>query len=808
MLKNYFKTAFRNLWKNKFYTSLNIIGLATGLATCLLIMLYVMDESSYDRYNNYADRIYRVNNDIRFGGNHVDLAVAAAPLGPAMVKEFPGVEQFCRMVGRGSFLVRKGKENLRERNTTYVDSTLFDLFTLSIIAGDPKTALVAPRSLVITESMARKYFNRTDVVGQNLIIDDSLNYKVTGVIRDIPARSHFHFDFFLPMTEVAESRDGNWLSENYNTYVLMRAERPSPPTNKELDEMSDRHIGPQLQEIIHQGMDDFKKSGNFIRNSLTPLRDIHLYSNKVGELDANGSAQFVYIFSAIALFILVIACVNFMDLSTARSANRAKEVGVRKVLGSQRKNLISQFLTESMLITIFSLILALGIAWLMLPYFNHLAGKEMLLGAFFQPSTLMGILVLIPLVSLLAGTYPAFFLSAFQPIDVLKGKLSRGFKGSFLRNLLVVFQFAISIVLIVGTLVIYNQLHFIRNKDLGFNRDRVLILQGTDALNTQAVAFQNALRRLPGVQSLTMTGYMPVQGYRSQDAFFTSPALDQKSAISMQRWTADDQYVPTLGLQIVQGRNFSREFPTDSGAILLNEAAANYLGASSILHRKLYEIVTLKPTLSVKEKEIIGVVRNFNFTSLREVITPLSIHLGRETGNMAIRTRRSDFTQMINQIRNIWQGMVPGQPFDYVFMDDQFNDQYKTEQRTGQLFVSFAVLAIFIACLGLFGLAAFAAEQRTREIGIRKVLGASVGSIAGMLSKDFFRLVLFAALIAFPLAWWAMNKWLQDFAYRVQIGWWIFVAAGISVLVVALATVSYQAIRAALANPVESLRTE
>ena len=808
MFRNYFKTAFRNLWRNRFYTSINIAGLAVGLATCLLIMLYVMDESGYDRYNLQADRIYRINNDIKFGGNHVDLAVAPAPMGPAVIKELPQVAQYCRMIERGSILVKKGRENLRESKTIYADSTLFEVFTLPFVSGDPKTALVAPKSMVITESIAKKYFGHTDVVGQSLVIDDSLNYKITGVIMDIPSSSHFHYDFFVAMSENADSREDNWLSENYTTYILLKKEHPVPPTNKELDDLTNRHVEPQLQAIVHQGLDEFNKSGNFIRNNLTPLRDIHLHSNRIAELEANGSAQFVYIFTAIALFILIIACVNFMNLSTARSANRAKEVGVRKVLGSQRGDLVGQFLTESAIITVFSMLIALGLAWLMLPYFNQLAGKDMHIRSFFEPSVVVALLLLVPLVSVLAGIYPAFFLSAFQPVDVLKGKLSRGFKGSVLRNVLVVFQFAVSIILIIGTLVIYKQLHFIRNKDIGFNREQVMILQGTDALNDRAEAFKNAVREMTGVQGLTMTGYLPVEGYRSQEAFFTSPTLDQKTALSSQRWMVDDQYVPTLGLQIVEGRNFSRQFATDSGAILVNQAAANYLGGKSVLHRKLYEIKSFKPSLAVEQKEIIGVVKNFNYKSLRDVVTPLCMELGTQRGSLAIRTSGADFPNLLARIRNTWEGMVPGQPFDYIFMDEQFNNQYKTEQRTGQLFISFAILAIFIACLGLFGLASFAAEQRTREIGIRKVLGASAGNIVGMLSKDFFRLVIISALFAFPFAWWAMKTWLQDFAYRVQMGWLIFVLAGTGVLLLALCTVSFQAIKAALANPVESLRSE
>jgi len=496
-----------------------------------------------------------------------------------------------------------------------------------------------------------------------------------------------------------------------------------------------------------------------------------------------------------------------MNLSTARSSNRAKEIGVRKVLGSLRNNLVQQFLTESLIISFFSLIIALTITILLLPYFNTLAGKTISFVVLFQPWMIITVILLMLVVGLLAGSYPALFLSAFQPIDVLKGKLAKGFKGSILRNVLVVLQFWISIILIVGTIVIYNQLSYIKNKDLGFNRDQVLIIQNTNSLGQQAELFKNEVKQMSGVESMTTTGYLPVDGFRSNDAFFTSPALDQNDAISMQRWNVDENYVSTLGIKMIEGRNFSRDFLTDSSAIIINEAAEKFLGTKDALNKKLYEIDDIK-TKKIREFHIVGVAKNFNFSSLRDVITPLALCYRKEFSAMAIRLKTKNINGVVEQIKSKWEIAAAGQPFDYQFMDEQFNNLYKTEQRTGQIFITFAVLAIVIACLGMFGLAAFASEQRTKEIGVRKVLGASVGNIATMLSKEFFKLVMIAAVLAFPVAWWAMTKWLQDFAYRIDISWWVFVLALALVLLITLITVSFQAIKAALLNPVKSLRTE
>jgi putative ABC transport system permease protein len=807
MIKNYFKTALRNLVKNKFYTSINIIGLAVGIATCLLILLYVVDELSYDRYNVNAGRIFRINNEVKFGDNHFDLAVAPAMMGPTMVTEFPQVEQATRIRWYGSFLVKKGNENLCEDKVAYGDSTLFQVFTLPMVQGDTKTALKDPHSLVITESIAKKYFNSTDVVGKTMLINDTGNYRITGVIKDIPVQSHFTFNFFVAMTENPDSRNDSWLSENWNTYILLRQNADVKKLEPQLNALMDRYVGPQLKGVTHMTLDEFHKTGGYVRASLTPLTDIHLHSNKTGELYGNGNIQYVYIFSAIALFILLIACVNFMNLSTARSSNRAKEVGVRKVLGSLRKNLIRQFLTESVLISFIALVFAVAIAGLMLPYFNQLSGKSILVSRLFRPIMLLSLIMLMLVVGLLAGSYPAFFLSAFQPIDVLKGKLAAGFKRSWLRNALVVFQFFISIVLIIGTVVIYNQLNYIRTKDIGFSRNQVLVINNADALRDQATTFRNELLQITGVQNATVTGYLPTNYDRSNDAFFTSTALDPKSAMSMQKWEVDENYIPTLGMKLLQGRNFSPQFPTDSSGIIINEAAAKFLATKDILNKKLYNLQDIN-TKKLNEYHIIGVIKNFNFSSLRDVITPLALRLGKDNGNISVRVNTSDIPAVISQIKSKWQLMAFGKPFDYSFMDDQFNNLYAAEQKTGQIIIMFATLAIIIACLGLFGLVTYASEQRTKEIGIRKVLGANVSNIVIMIARDFLKLVVIASLVAFPVAWWAMNKWLQDFYYRVNISWWIFLGAGLLAVIVALVTISFHAIKAAIANPAKSLRTE
>jgi len=806
MLKNYLKTALRNLWKNKGFSAINILGLAIGVATCLVILLYVVDELSYDRYNLKADDIYRIDEEIKFGDNHYDGTDAPALMGPVFAKTFPQVAQYTRFRQRGGLTIKRGGEKFREEKAVYADSTVFDVFTLPFIEGDPKTALKNPHSLVITASTAIKYFNTTHAVGKILQVNDN-TCKITGVINNIPAQSHFNFDFFVPLCEDGNSNDDNWLSNNYQTYIVLRPGTNTTSLTASFNAEFEKYVAPILKNVINLDINDFKKGGGFIQVSLMPLTKIHLYSNKKDELGVNGNIEYVYIFSAIAVFILLIACVNFMNLSTARSANRAKEVGVRKVLGSLRKNLIGQFLTESLLISLISFVVAIGFSFFMLRFFNQLAHKQISWLALFSPLMLFAILALMVAVGFLAGSYPAFFLSSFQPIEVLKGRLARGFKGSILRNALVVFQFAISIMLMVGTAVIYNQLNYIRHKDIGFNKDQTLVIQNTYALNNQQQAFRNSLLQMTGVKDATYSGYLPVTGWRNNDAIFPSTDMDIKKAISAQQWEVDEDYIPTLQMTMKLGRNFSKQFLSDSNAVIINEAAAKFLGTQSPLNKPLYRIDNIK-TKKLINYSIIGVVKNFNFTTLKEEVTPLALYLHQNYGSMAVRISIQDVPGLLSQIKAKWRGLVPSQALSYSFMDEDFNKQYEAEQRTGTISITFSVLAILIACLGLFGLVTYAAEQRIKEIGIRKVLGANIAHIINMLSKDFIKLVLLAIMIATPIAWWVMRQWLKDFAYRIQISWWVFALAGAAALFIALATVSVQAVKAALKNPVKSLRTE
>ncbi|HWB90977.1 MAG TPA: FtsX-like permease family protein [Puia sp.] len=822
MFRNYLKIAFRSLRKSKGFTALNALGLAAGLGVCLLIVLYVTDELSYDRYNVNADRIYRIDEDSYINNTRYTAATTSKFFGPTLVASYPKIQQMVRFRNPGDLLVRKGNDHVLDHRFTFADSTIFKVFTLPMIAGDPNTALDNPHSIVIDESAARRYFNSTDVIGRTLEVgSDNTLLKITGVIRDMPEQSQFHFSFIRPLREVNtfnDPDDNDWLSSNYYTYILAQPGTTRAEVQKDVDEIVNLHIGRALQEMVHSSEADLEKAGNHVGCQVFPLTDVHLHSNKSSEIEANSNIQFVYIFSVIAVLILLIACVNFMNLSTARSAQRAKEVGIRKVAGSTKGHLILQFLTESILLSLFSLVLALGIAVLLLPMFNQLAGKSLHPDILFSGRFLLILIGLVLLVGCLAGSYPAFYLSSFQPIHVLKGKIAAGFKSGWLRSSLVVFQFFISIGLIVSTLVIYRQLHYIRNKEVGFNRDQVLVIHGTWPLGQDGAAnLRQNLLTLAGVTDATVTGDLPTVGgsQYQMPGWFGNASFDVRKATFMTTLRVDDHYIPTLGMQIVKGRNFDlAQFPTDSTAIILNEAAVAMFGAKDPLNMLLYNRADeLKPNQLDHMKplafHVIGVVKDFNYNSMHDKIRPLVMMVNTfNRGSVAVRFHTNDVFRLVRQVESTFHAAKPGLPFSYTFMNNDFDKLYHAEQQTGRVFTTFAVFAIVIACLGLFGLVTYAAEQRTKEIGVRKVLGARVTSIVGLLSKDFTMLVVIAALIAFPVAWWAMSKWLETFAYRTEISWWIFLVAGAVALAIALLTVSIQTIRAALANPVNSLRSE
>jgi putative ABC transport system permease protein len=809
MVKLFFRIAWRNLLRNKTYSFINIIGLATGLCCFIMISMYVADELSYDRFNKNGDRIYRIHTQIRMGGSELKLAVASDPMGATLKKDYPQVEEYVRFYNSGSKLIKKGNEYINENKVIHADSTLFNVFTLPAVYGDTKSALDLPNTVVVTQSGAKKLFGTDNVVGRYIETNEnnSTLYKITAVIKDMPRNSHFNYDYVFSMGNV-NYNFGNYLSQNFHTYLLLKKGTDYKQFEKVFPEYIDRYVIPQAKQVMQiQSMSEFKKAGNALDYMLMPLYDIHLHSSFDPELGVNGNIQYVYIFSAVAIFILLLACINFVNLATARSIKRAREVGVRKVLGTTQLNLIKQFLAESAFTVILSMIIAIIVAWQLIPVFNQLAAKQMTSSLLFNRNMIL-LIVLLPLVvSIVAGSYPAFFLSSFNPSNALKGKVSNGVQKSSLRSGLVVFQFATSIILIVATITVYQQLHYIQNTKIGFNKDQVLVVYGTGVLNNPET-FKNEIKKLPGVISGTFGGYLPVSASGRSDMTFSKEAvLSSSSSFNMQTWGVDYDYINTLGMQIIRGRNFSPAFGTDSNAIIINETTASLIGASDPVGKVLYAPFSQQSN-EVRAYKIIGVVKNFNYESLREHIGPLCFMLEKSSWATAFRIQPGKAQALVSEIERKWKSRTTGMPFNYRFLDDAFNNMYEAEQRVGRIAIVFAILAVIIACLGLFGLATYIAEQRTKEIGVRKVLGATVNNIIIMLSRDFLKLVIIASLIAFPIAWWAMHKWLQDYTFRITLGWWIFVVSGLLALIIAIFTISFQAVRAALSNPVKSLRTE
>ncbi|HEY4064778.1 MAG TPA: ABC transporter permease [Puia sp.] len=805
MFRNYFRIAFRHLRKDRGFAFINIFGLAAGLAVCLLIVLFVTDEFGYDTYNKKADRIFRIVSDIRLNGNSNNSNYTPSPMGATLVKDYPSVEKSVRIRRIGDLLIKMGNEKVPEPDAVFADSTLFDVFTLPLLGGDPHTALVAPYSMVISETMAKKYFHSTDILGRTLVTDDTTTYKITGVMKDMPSQSHFHFHFIKAMSERKPGHADPWVNLYSTTYVLARPGVDGKDIDRMLASIVTHYVGPQLQQNHHSSLSDLAKNGDYFRFYSMPLTRIHLYSHVSFEFEPNGSIQDVYIFVIIAVFILLIACSNFMNLSTARSADRAREVGVRKVLGSSRKELMLQFLAESVLTSLVALLLAIGITALLLPYFNRWSGKHISILVLGGKWMLSGLLLSSLAVGSLAGSYPALYLSAFQPIQVLKGRLAAGFRGSWLRNGLVVAQFVTAIALITGALVIYRQLNYIHNRDLGFNREQVLTVSNTNNLGPQARLFEEEVDKLPGITGSTMTGCLPGRINYVGITYFKEGAAKGDQAFLLWRWQVDANYIPLLGMKILRGRNFSPVLSTDSSGVLINETAARLLGYPDPIGKPLYRGPGPDDAF-----HIIGLVKDFNAETLHNKTEPIVFQLEEDRRAVSFRIHTHDLPGLIAGIKERYRSMpnAAGQPFIYSFLDDDFNKLYKADERTGQLFVFFALLAIFIACLGLFGLVSYAAERRTKEIGIRKVMGATVTDVVRLLSKDFLRLVILAAVIACPIAWWGMHQWLQGFAYRTEIGWWIFVLSGALAVMITMLTVGFQAMKAAMVNPVLHLRTE
>ncbi|SDE95238.1 ABC transporter permease [Chitinophaga filiformis] len=807
MIRNYLKIAYRNLKRQKVSTSINIVGLAIGLATCILIMLYVQDELSYDRYNEKADQIFRIGLKLRLNGEDVSGPVFGPNVARDIQQEFPEVLKTTRILRGGDF-VSYGTTSFKEDNLLFADSTFFDVFTMPLLKGDPKRALTEPNTIVLTEETARKYFGDQDPIGKVLSFgSEKTPYRITGVAENVPANSHFRFNMLASLPGYDGQHIGWAYNMNFYTYVVLPEKYDYKQLEAKISRLAEKEIGDELQQFLNLSPKQFREKGDDFGIFLQPLTDIHLRSPFGGtELSQGGNILYVYGLTAIAAFMLLIACVNFVNLSTATAVRRSREVGVRKVLGSVKGQLQQQFLIESVLLALIALIIGLLVAGFALPFFNQLTGKTLTLSFLTNGYVAAGLVTCTVLVGLLAGAYPAFYLSSFKPVLVLKGRGTAG-RGSFnLRSGLVVFQFFITISMIIATVTADRQLRYMQSQKLGFNREQVLVIHDTHMLRNNEAAFRDKIIQSPQVIMGSISGQIPVGNSLLDNTTVMSRENPDKGVMS-RFYKVDCEYIPTLGMRMVQGRNFSKSFATDSFAVILNETAVRALGwQQNPIGRELIGHIDDNGVKTYYR--VIGVVSDFHFESLRQKIGPLVMFLGGNSGNILVKTHTDKLSQFLASLKQQWESFSPAAPFSYSFLDDRFKLVYLGELKTEQVLTLFSSLTIFIACLGLFGLATYTAEQRTKEIGIRKVLGASVGSVVALLSKDFIKLILIALVLASPIAGWGMNQWLKEFAYKVTIDWWIFALAGLLAVGIALLTVSFQSIKAALTNPVTSLRSE
>jgi putative ABC transport system permease protein len=786
LIKSYFKIAFRNLLRQKGYSIINITGLAIGMACSIIIFLWVQDELSYDKFNENADRIYRVIQNIQFTDHQTTWAITQGPLAPSLKKDFPEIVEAARIDFR-EFRLQYGNDSFDE-NICMADPSLFNMFTFPFVAGNPQTALSNPHSIVLSEEMASKYFGDQDPLGNTIRIDNQYDFSVTGVLKTIPHNSNLQFDFIIPFVfgrELGYTVD-IWGNSRFLTFVMLAKNNSAPEVIQRIsDYLKDK---PTLEENA--------------KLNLQPLTAIHLYSNFEFERFETGDIKYVTIFTVVAIFILVIASINFMNLATARSGKRAREIGLRKVVGAKRSNIIRQFLGEAVLLSFVAFVFSIVLIEFFLPIFNEFSGKQLSLDLNGHTYYISIFVCFVIITGLLSGSYPALFLSSFKPVTVLKGSSIAATGNTSFRKVLVVIQFALSIILITGTVVIYNQLDFMRNKKLGFNKEQLLLIRMRGDLRDNFESLKDELLKNPNIVNATATSNPPTSGYSFSNSRWNWEGKNPEDEILMRANFVDYGYFETFGMKMVQGRSYSKDFATDtSEAIIVNETAVKVMGMKSPLGKHL----------GAKDyyPKIIGVVKDFNFRSLHSPIEPLILILAPNYCQvMCIRINSHNLPEMIGYIRNLWRKFVPDHPFEYRFLDESLNNLYQAEQRIGKIIDFFTFLAIFIACLGLFGLVSFMAEQRTKEIGIRKVLGSSIPGIVSLLSKEFLKWVLIANFIAWPIAYLVMNRWLENFAYRIDIGIWTFVLAGVLALFIALLTVSTQAIRAALANPVESLRYE
>lgn len=800
MFVNYIKTALRILLRQKSYSIINIGGLAIGMSVCILILSYVFFELSYDKFHENSDQIYRVGLNATVGGNTMNLAVTAAPMGEALRQDFPEVIANTRLSGGESQELRIGERKFIQEDMLYVDSSFLDVFSFKLIQGVRNEVLLHPKSIVLTESCAKKFFGDNNAMGEIIRINDKTSYKVTGVMEDVPPNSQLQFELLVTMDIRDPNSEyfslNNWGNIAVYSYVLLNENTDYHKLEEKFDEFKVRHT----QQLIDMGVhfDLF----------LQPLTDIHLFSDLEQENEIGGDITYVYLFSAIALFILFIACINYMNLASARSFKRAKEVGMRKIHGAVRPQLIRQFLGESVMFSIIAFLISLVIVQITLPMFNNLVYQhESSMDLFSNKLTIIGFFVAITfIVGILAGSYPAFYMSSFSPISALRGAKVKEKRKSLLRNVLVVIQFSIAVVLIICTSVIYKQLNFMQNKDLGFDgENRLVIPLRSESLQNKSEVFKNEFKALSNVDMVSISNGVPGVGMRGSGYF--PEGANQTTPVIIYNGTIDDQFIETLGMEIIEGRNFSHEYGTDSMSILINEELAKRYNWDEPIGKKLS--VNAGDSVPKTDFKVVGVIKSFHYRSLMNIIEPFAYHYSpNNMRNIILKLNAKNKEIALKQVEEKWAEISNNAPFDYIFIDENFKESYISYIRMGKLFTIFTLIAIFVACIGLFGLASFLTEIRTKEIGIRKVQGASIFSILRLLNTDFIKWVLVANLLAWPIAYYYMTEWLSNFSYPIRLSWVDFVLGAVLSIIIALITVSYQSLKSATQNPIDSLRYE
>lgn len=804
MIKNYVVTAWRSIVKNSTFYFINVFGLSVGLTCCLLIGSYLYSELTYDTYPARAKDIYRVGLHVMGNGAVVDYSHTDWGVGPGIQRTYPEVVASTRLTRGFQTYFRYKETVLKEQHIAVVDSNFLQVFSIPLLEGDDRTALVEPNSMVVSKEFARRYFGDDDPVGKMLTFGRDHEMKITGLIDRVPEQSHFNFDAFVSLSSYGKPRE-SWSNIGVYTYIVLNEHADAKTLEAKLPDLVAKYVVPEVQNDMGVSLAEAQKAvGTFIF-SLQPLTRIHLYSHTSAELGANGDIKYVYIFGALAVFILLLACVNFTNLATASSANRSREVGIRKVMGSVRSQLVFQFLTESVLLALGAMAIAYFFVLILLPYFNDLTGKQVLFSFFIQPAVLAVVLVSLMVVGVISGIYPAFFLSSFGILTTLKATTSVQGRRNFLRSGLVIFQFVVSIAMIAATLVVYQQLNYMQSKKLGYDSEQILVVRESYLLRNNEELLKQQLLKDSRVSHASVARNLPGDNELDGTQAYAKDKIENEnnSEIHIDIMHVDYDYFATLGLNLASGRNFSRDFPSDSAAVVVNETAAREFGWTP--EKAIGKSIV---TSGQHEYWIVGVVKDFHYASVRQKVGPLVMMLRSNRGNILVKISTTDIPGFINDLKKQWTSFYPDVPLSYTFLDDAFSSMYFQEERTGRIFSTFSVIALLIAGLGLFGLSAFTAEQRTKEIGIRKVLGASVGQVLIMLSKEFLVLVLVAFIIAVPVVSWAMNLWLQEFAYRVSMSVWVFAGAALACTVLAIVAMGFQSVRAAVRNPVESLRAE